>query len=562
LYDQGERTEIWNGTETIIRNTLTISPRSSVDCCFDHNGPSIVVTTEPVWKGLIESYNRGIKSRYITEITAENVPYCKELMKYIEVRHLDGIKGNFAIADRKELQIHEIFQKQKPPSQAIYTNVKGFVEAQQYVFESFWNKAIPVADKIKEIEQGIKLDVVETIKDPLEIQRQYINLVRSATHEIMLIIPTTNALMRHIDIGVFQLLRESTANNEKLSIRILTPFAESVEPDSNGLSFPSSPLFSPSQIQVRNIEQTPGLAPRSSLLIIDTKECLITEIKDDLKKTFSDAIGFATYSNSKATVLSYISIFESFWIQTEMYKKVKETEQMQRDFINIAAHELRNPIQPILTLTDVVKNKVTDTEQKELLDVVVRNAKKLKQLTEDVLDVTRIESQTLQLHKERFNLREMVQNTITDSTAGSKEEYKDNKIKLGLLSKEDTFIEADKGRIYRVISNLLSNAIKFTNEGTIITTVEKADDGYVIVRIKDSGSGIDSEILPRLFTKFATKSEAGGTGLGLFVSKNIVEAHGGRIWAENNTDGKGATFTFSVPVSKQQQQLPQPLLSE
>jgi signal transduction histidine kinase len=157
----------------------------------------------------------------------------------------------------------------------------------------------------------------------------------------------------------------------------------------------------------------------------------------------------------------------------------------------------------------------------------------------------------------------MVQNTITDSTNGSKKEYKDNKIKLGLLSKEDTFIEADKGRIYRVISNLLNNAIKFTNEGTIITTVEKAEDGYVIVRIKDSGSGIDSEILPRLFTKFATKSEAGGTGLGLFISKNIVEAHGGRIWAENNTDGKGASFSFSLPMSKQRhQQRPQPSLSE
>jgi hypothetical protein len=222
LNDESERTEIWNGTETIIKNTLRISPRSSLDCCFDHHGPSIAVTTQPVWKGVIESYNRGIKSRYITEITAENIPYCKELMKYIEVRHLDGIKGNFAIADRKELQIHEIFQKQKPPSHAIYTNVKGFVEAQQFVFESFWNKAIPVADKIKEIEQGVKLDIIETIKDPLEIQRQYINLVRSATNEIMLIVPTTKALMRHADIGIFQLLRESAANNEKVSIRILT----------------------------------------------------------------------------------------------------------------------------------------------------------------------------------------------------------------------------------------------------------------------------------------------------------------------------------------------------
>ena len=276
---------------------------------------------------------------------------------------------------------------------------------------------------------------------------------------------------------------------------------------------------------------------------------MITEVKEDSKETFSDAIGLSTYSNSISTVLSYVSIFESFWIQSELYKKVKETEQMQKDFINIAAHELRNPIQPILALTEILRNKATDNEQRDLLDVVVRSVKKLKQLTEDVLDVTRIESQSLQLHKERFNLSEMILNAFADFRNQSKKEYKDN-IKLELISKEDIFIEADKGRIYQVISNLLNNAIKFTNEGTIIATVEKKES-YVIISIKDSGTGIDSEIFPRLFTKFATKSEIAGTGLGLFISKSIIESHGGRIWAENNKDGeKGATFHFSLPLSK------------
>jgi signal transduction histidine kinase len=231
-----------------------------------------------------------------------------------------------------------------------------------------------------------------------------------------------------------------------------------------------------------------------------------------------------------------------------MYKKVKETEQMQKEFINIAAHELRGPIQPILGLIEVLRNKATDKEQQELQDAVFRSAKKLKQLTEDVLDVTRIESQSLQLHKEHFNLSKMIINTIVDCRNQIKKEYKDT-IKLELVSNEDVFIKADKNRLNQVISNILNNAIKFTEqEGTIITAAEKKDN-YVIVSVKDTGTGIDPEILPRLFTKFATKSEAGGTGLGLFISKNIVEAHGGKIWAENNKDGKGATFYFGLPLN-------------
>jgi signal transduction histidine kinase len=219
---------------------------------------------------------------------------------------------------------------------------------------------------------------------------------------------------------------------------------------------------------------------------------------------------------------------------------------MQKDFINIAAHELRNPIQPILSLTEILKNKATDMEQRELQDIVFRSVKKLKQLTEDVLDVTRIESQTLQLHKERFNLSEMILNAIADSRNQSKKGYKDN---IKLVSKEDIFIEADEARIYQVISNLLNNAIKFTCEGTIIIATVEKRDSYVIVSIKDSGTGIDSEIFPRIFSKFSTTSKIGGMGLGLFISKSIIEAHGGKIWALNNKGGeKGATFYFSLPL--------------
>ena len=237
-------------------------------------------------------------------------------------------------------------------------------------------------------------------------------------------------------------------------------------------------------------------------------------------------------------------------------KRLEVHDKMQKDFINIAAHELRTPIQPILALAQVLRsrkeknNKGKEIEEISLLDAVIRNAKRLQRLAEDILDVTKIESHSLILHKERFNLNEVISNTIQDI---SRNEISNGKVKLRYeFDKDLLFIEADKERITQVISNLLSNAVKFTKEGTISISVEKKDS-KVTFNIKDTGTGIDSEILPRLFTKFASKSFE-GTGLGLFVSKSIVEAHGGKMWAENNADGNGASFSFSLPLNKQEQE--------
>jgi signal transduction histidine kinase len=222
---------------------------------------------------------------------------------------------------------------------------------------------------------------------------------------------------------------------------------------------------------------------------------------------------------------------------------------MQKEFINVAAHELRTPIQPILGLADILRSKETDGgPEAEYLDVIIRNAKRLQRLTEDILDISRIESKSLELKKESFNLSEMILNAIADSNNRVAKEHKDTNLKLEFVdSKKGIFIEADKNRINQVISNLLSNAIKFTDEGTVsITAVPNIEE--IVVSITDTGHGIDSEILPRVFTKFATKSRT-GTGLGLFISKSIIDAHGGKIWGRNNyPEGKGATFGFSLPL--------------
>jgi two-component system sensor histidine kinase VicK len=252
------------------------------------------------------------------------------------------------------------------------------------------------------------------------------------------------------------------------------------------------------------------------------------------------------YSNSKSIVLSYASIFESLWRQTELYEQLKIHDKMQKEFINITAHELRTPVQPILVLTEILRASAKDNEEHKLLDSIVKGAKRLQKLSNNILDVTRIESNSLQLNKEQFNVNDVILDVITDM----KRQIVNDKVKLfSYKPKEEVFVEADKERIIQVISNLLNNAIKFTEEGTISVSTEVKGNSKreVFVTIKDTGQGIHPEIESRLFSKFASKSLQ-GTGLGLFIAKSIVEAHGGKIWGENNSDGKGATFTFNLPV--------------
>jgi signal transduction histidine kinase len=233
-------------------------------------------------------------------------------------------------------------------------------------------------------------------------------------------------------------------------------------------------------------------------------------------------------------------------------EQLKNQEKIQKEFINVAAHELRTPIQPILGLSELLQSKEENEEKYRLIETITRNAKRLHRLTEDILDISKIESQSLKLHKEQFNVNDLISNVVQDYR---NQIEKDDILTLSYKSKKDInyLVEADRYRITQVISNLLNNAIKFTEEGTISVTLEKRKEENrqeVLVSIKDSGTGIHSDILPRLFSKFATKAEK-GTGLGLFISRSIVEAHGGRIWGENNTDGKGARFSFTLPLLDQ-----------
>jgi len=726
----GTTTKVIRGTSKVVDTEVDFfsKARNNADTYMNYTRPPLAVGLEPIKKAFHDAKARGVHLRYLTEITKDNLIYCKELMQIVhDLRHLDGIKGNFMISESEYVAPLILFEHRKVAPQAVYSNIKEVVEQQQYVFDNFWNMAIPAEERIKEIEErrtiryetkvfrdqdeiankikylletsgellvcssfgglqlgyhsfldsgkdvlaksrrgehkGIRLvtkaidrDSIELLKILLDMGIQireiknmppmnfsvtekevhttidemkdgkmaqsvlvsnepvyvnhfrsifeelwkdgidaktriasieegadlgevevvptssrageiYLELVRNAQKEVMIMFPTPNAFLRQHTIGVVSLAKEA-AQRRNVKIRILMPKHESTEElvrNLTGTAEEQEEGYHPSRhinnIDIRYIEQA-ILDTHATILVVDKKTSLVMEIRDDSKTTFEEAIGLSTYSNSKAGVLSYLSLLGNLWLQTELYQQIKESsirlevaneklkvhDKMQQEFIDIAAHELRTPIQPILGLSQIIRHKLKDTDCVEPLDIIIRNALRLQRLTEDILDVQKIESQTMQLNKERFELSEWISNLVADyrNDLGKEEEKKAIKLITELNISAPIVVDADRNRLAQVIHNLLNNSVRYTKEGTI-AVITKEKDQQVIVSVKDTGKGIALDILPRLFSKFVTKSYQ-GTGLGLYISRGIIEAHGGKIWAENNDDGKGATFTFSLPT--------------
>ena len=385
--------------------------------------------------------------------------------------------------------------------------------------------------------------------------------------------PTVNSFLREQRLGVIPLLKYGTMERG-MNIKILTPINNDVQKIVQAIVEEIGGQTQKS-FEVRAVDVTyeASTVNTVTIIIVDKKASLVIEKLDDSKENFIDAIGLATYSNSKPTVSSYISIFEGLWNQTKLYEELKKHNKMQQEFINIAAHELRTPAQSLLGYAQLAKSNPDYIEKQvdSFIDVIYRNSLRIHKLTKDILDITRIESQTLKLNKTKFSLNDLMISATEDArtklvlrnTSSNKVvAYKSVKDIAGVAANQidNIFVQADRDRIMQVISNLLDNAIKFTPYGFVSVVISgpmeykegqgNDNEKQAVVSVEDTGSGIDPEIFPKLFTKFTSKSFS-GTGLGLYISKSIIEAHGGKIWAKNNTSqGKsGATFCFSLPVA-------------
>jgi signal transduction histidine kinase len=549
-----------HGTQVVNALLDIFSSASNIlNICSNSKFLSQLLSLE-ITKETIAAKSSWIRQRYLVEVAKDSIPSCRNLIKIVahqndsNFRHSDEVEANFVVSEKDYLGSITL---KEPHQHAIYSNMRDMVEQQHHVFESLWNKAIPIQDRIAEIEEGREHEFYEVINDYKKAQEKYIDLARSVDREALLLCANSKAMVRAYRLGVIDSLMDASTKKGAI-IRIVCPLAEE-----NSEIIAKISKRAP-DIRILNYDNdnnnNNAASSHSGLLVVDRAKFMRFELKEPKAEEFSEAIGFVIFSNNKASVESSKSFFELLWnerIQQEKlkeYEKLKEADKMKTEFINVAAHELRTPIQPILGLSEVLCSKIKDTEQLSYLDVINKNAKRLLQLADDILDVTKIESQSLKLKKESFDLQELIMAVVNEH--GEIIKKSNRNIKLAYVPKDERgsksiLVEADRGRISQVVSNLLSNAIKFTEEGSVIVATEINDNdnkNAIIVRVKDSGVGIDCDILPKLFAKFVSKSFQ-GTGLGLFISKSIIEAHGGKIWAENNSDGKGATFSFTLPRS-------------
>lgn len=522
------------------------------------------------YKKLLDNYKKGEHNgiRWVTNIVGvklekDDIELIKTFLDLgMQIRHVKNLSlMNFAVSDKMLNATIEKLEGGRMVQSLLTSHDPNYVHHFYSMFEQLWDNGIEAADRIEDIKGGIEIADIEIIQNPKAAITKVWKLVKSAKQENLVLFSSIKAFQRQIQMGLLELLKEVALSN-KIKIRILLP--KTLEGSSNNIvnqALKELENTHPHQIDLRLVEES--IPIRISISIIDRKECMIIETKDDSKDDSFHAAGSSVYSNSKAIALSYASIFESLWIQTETYEKLKAYSNMQREFINNAAHELRTPIQPILGITEILRfggehDKISGKQKlNESLDIILRNARRLSELADNVLSVSLIESQSLKLEKELFNLNGI----IVDNIKSAKRQFLPIGIKSNLKiiydraseTEADVYVNADKYKISQVVYNLLNNAIKFTKEGSITISIKrKGGEGEnkkaIVVSVKDTGEGIDSEMLPRLFTRFATKSFA-GTGLGLFVSKHIIEAHDGEIWAENNAEGKGATLSFTLTLS-------------
>jgi signal transduction histidine kinase len=523
----------------------------------------------------------------VTSIDKDSVDIVRAFLNIgVDIRHVKNLPPiDFSVSDKEMIATIQKTESGEMIQNLLVSNEVAYLDHFVSIFEELWKNGIEAKSRINAIEEGVDSEGIEIIQNPVEIENLGYNLIKSARDEILIIFSIAKSSNpeegKVRTLALIELLREAVTKRA-VKVRIVSPKEDVLEEALTNLVAGLGPVVGggggtttttttittgqqqekkeqlppppPQQqlVDIRYIE--PELQTKVSVIVVDRKLSLAVELKDNTRRRYDSSsssygiIGLATYSNSKATVLSYVSIFETLWKQTEMYEQLKVHDRMQKEFINIAAHELRTPIQPLVLSSESLKGSMPNEER---ISIVIRNAKKLQTLANEILDITKIESNTLKLNKEKVDINEVILFNVKDIL--NHQIITEGKVKLVYEpAKENIFVEGDRDRLGQVVSNLLSNSIKFTEQGSISIAVEKSKDGKeVIVSIKDTGCGIDPEILPRLFSKFATKSDVGGTGLGLFICKSIIEAHGGKIWAKNNDEAgsKGATFSFSLQMT-------------
>jgi signal transduction histidine kinase len=529
-----EKTEIVFGEAAVLNKWTQCAYNTSdeINIYADVTGHALSTSLDSYLEALRYLKEKGVRIRCITEISETNIRSCKLLMDVVpDMRHLDGLRGAFGVTDREYLATATTHQKEKPVSHAIYSNVRELIEVQKHIFETLWNKSVPGERKIKEIEDGTEPEFLEVMNDSKRSTEIIINLADSITKDALILLPNSKSMVRLHKLGIVDKLFDAS-KKRNAKIRIICPINDENKVLVDHLSATAT-----------NIKVLDGTEGETGMIVVDNSKFFIAEVKG-LSNEFAKTIGFGLFSNSTAIIKSIKSFFEVLWKSDELNEKLKNHEKLQAEFINIASHEMKTPIQSILTYSELLCSESEKNSTFE--EAILRNASRLKLLSNNLLDLTRIQSNTLVIRKEKFDITGLISTIVDDFQ---------NQIKISMVNPEvdlkfeydgQMFILADKERIAQAVTNIVNNAVKFTEKGTIHVLLKNEKD-RITVSVNDNGPGIDPEIMPNLFTKFTTKHHS-GTGVGLYISKKIIEAHDGQIWARNRSNGKGSVFAFSLPI--------------
>ena len=524
--DVTEKTEVIYGAENVLNRAIQGIPlaKETIDLCGEEDGPSAIVANEPILKKYIEASKRGVRIRQITEITKTNILDCKKLMGCMEQRHLYGLYGYFVIVDGKQFHSHAYGQEAKSFPHMVTSTVMVFVQQQQYFFNTLWERAIPAEQRIKEIEEGRAPEKLEIIQDTQKSISRAFDIMNKTQKELLVLFATQRTFTFALRGEAADIYRKLSKNGVDIKLLVPRGGADQFEEENNEqIAKVREEISSSINLRFSDVD----LNTRITIMISDRNEFMSWELKDDTLNDPYLAGGIATYSNIKALASSYATIFDNLWKITEFAEnlrianiKLEGNDKAMKEFINIAAHELRTPIQPILGLSEMLSNARNDPQQHgKFVEIIVRNAHKLENLAEDILDVTRIESGRLQLSMEMIDLYELVDSVVHDFQrflpSDGKVKMNYQKLNDGRNDEEDYRVShlaiiGDPERIAQVLSNLLRNALKFTKEGTISVRVGRNDSpssSEAIVYISDSGQGIDPEVMHKLFEKFTSKSE-------------------------------------------------------
>ena len=561
------RTQILYGVENALAygERFMKNTKIKMDITFDHHAPSIVITFPLYYEGYRDILKRAGKIRCITDITKDNVEYCKELLKIVsELRHLDGLKGGIAITE-SEYMATTILKEEQPLTEVIYSNAKEVVSQNQYVFDTFWNNAIPAKKKIKEIEEGIEIDFVKVIDDPIKSRDLFIKSLKSAKRELLLIIPSNLISVVKKELKLYDMI-SSISIKKSIQVKLLiyldirhAIFDQETEGIMND--------YVASNVEIKTLELEDGFESLEGtvITIIDKKISMILDLKNDTDDSFRNSFIFSIHSNNKILVASYVTIFESVWRYIELLKRIKENEQKfkikaytlekqikyqtsnffkvndslkelnktlmikekalektnrdlienenrKEEFISMIAHELRTPLVPIKGYAEMLMKPnmlgPLNEKQKKALCSIYRNVKKQESLVDDILDVYKLDLGKFGLVKTHVTLSEIFSNAVNDSMTLVSEKQAAIITKISTKSES---IYCDGKRIEQVLLNLIKNSVAFVPENggricLMAEDLEKEENNdfslYILFTVIDNGPGIPKDKIANLFKKF------------------------------------------------------------